>query len=203
VHELKKITTPMAAFAARFRLIQRKGRELVTTVSFLRIQPSQRRPRMRHDHFATVVAIATLLLALVTAPEAKAADRGCSNASLHGTFADKDTGFVILDPSAAPIPFAAVNLVTFDGNGQMTASGFGSFGGNGGVQTEAGTYQVNRDCTGTYTVVINPGTPDAMPAHAFFVIDDSLEELQIVVTDPGTVITCVARRQFPVGDPRD
>jgi hypothetical protein len=34
-------------------------------------------------------------------------------------------------------------------------------------------------------------------AHAFFVIDDGGNELQIIVTDPGTVINCIARRLFP------
>jgi hypothetical protein len=32
---------------------------------------------------------------------------------------------------------------------------------------------------------------------AFFVIDHAGNELQIVITDPGTVINCVARKQFP------
>jgi hypothetical protein len=127
-------------------------------------------------------------------------NKGCSVASLNGTFADKDTGFVIPAPNAAPLPFAGVNAITFDGNGNMTATGFGSVGGSGGAQTEKGTYTVNPDCTGTYAVTINPGTPGAIQAHAFFVIDDSLNELQIIVTDPGTVITCIARRQFPIGD---
>ena len=36
--------------------------------------------------------------------------------------------------------------------------------------------------------------------HAYFVIDDNGNELQIVITVPGTAITCVARRQFPVDD---
>ena len=57
------------------------------------------------------------------------------------------------------------------------------------------TYTVNPDCTGTYTVS-SPG----LTVHAFFVIGDSGNELQIIITDPGTVILCVARRQFPLGD---
>ena len=152
---------------------------------------------MRHSNFAKAFAIAALALAHGIAPAARAADQGCSNASLNGAFADKDTGFIIPGPNAAPVPFAGVNAITFDGNGNMTAIGFGSVGGSGGAQTETGTYKVNPDCTGTYTVTINPG---ALTVHAFFVIDDVLNELQIIVTDPGNVITCVARRQFPVGD---
>ena len=138
-------------------------------------------------------------LALSVAPAAKAADKGCSVASLRGTFADKDVGFFTAS-NAAPIPFAGVNAITFDGNGNMTATGWGSVNGNTGAQTETGTYMVNPDCTGTYSVTINPG---GVVAHAFFVINASLNELQIIVTDPGTVVTCVARRQFPLGDWRN
>jgi hypothetical protein len=75
-------------------------------------------------------------------------------------------------------------------------TGFASVGGSG-PQTFTGTYKVNPDCTGTYSITINQG---ALSAHAFFVTDDRMNEFQIVITDPGTVITCVGRRQFPVGD---
>ena len=155
---------------------------------------------MKRNTIAKTFAITVLgALVLCTAPTAGAADKGCSNATLKGTFADKDLGFFIA-PNAAPIPFAAVNLITFDGNGHMTASGIGSVNGSAGAQTETGTYTVKPDCTGTYTVEISPG---GFAAHAFFVLDDSGNELQIIVTDPGGVITCTARRQFPVGDWRE
>lgn len=157
---------------------------------------------MKRETIGKTLALAALCaLAVGLTPAAKAAsDKGCSNASLSGSFADKDTGYVIPSANAAPIPFAGVNVIAFDGNGKMTATGFGVVGGSGGPQTETGTYTVNPDCTGTYTVTINPG---GLVAHAYFVIDDTLNELQIVITDPGTVITCVARRQFPSGDWRN
>ena len=65
---------------------------------------------------------------------------------------------------------------------------------NGSVSpgVETGTYQVNADCTGTYTI-----TGRGLTIDAFFVIDEAGNELQIVITDPGTVINCVARKQFP------
>jgi hypothetical protein len=58
---------------------------------------------------------------------------------------------------------------------------------------ETGTYQVNPDCTGTYTV-----TGGGLTIDAFFVIDQDGNELKIVITDPGNVINCVAVKQFPV-----
>ena len=141
----------------------------------------------------TIAAITVLAVGL--APTANA--KGCSNATLKGTFAEKDTGFIPNPPPANPSLFAGVNLDTFDGKGTITAIGFATVDGNGAPQTEIGTYTVNPDCTGTYTVQINPG---AITAHAFFVIDESGDELQIIVSDPGAVVTCIARRQFPVGD---
>jgi hypothetical protein len=146
----------------------------------------------------TIAAVTALALGI--APTANAHDKGCSNATLKGTFAEKDTGFVT-NPSPAPASlFAGVNLETFDGKGTITASGFASLDGNGGPQTETGTYTVNPDCTGTYAVQISPG---GFTAHAFFVIDDDGNELQIVVTDPGTVINCIARRLSPVREDPD
>jgi hypothetical protein len=135
-------------------------------------------------------------LALGIAPTANAHDKGCSNATLKGTFAEKDTGFIMNSPPTPPSLFAGVNLDTFDGNGTITATGFATLDGNGAPQTETGTYKVDPDCTGTYEVQISPG---GFTAHAFFVIDDGGNELQIIVTDPGNVITCIARKQFPAG----
>ena len=60
--------------------------------------------------------------------------------------------------------------------------------------TETGTYSVNSDCTGTYTVQISPF---GITSQASFVIDSSGDELEILVTDPGSVITCVAKRLYP------
>src|SRR5262249_55239799 len=134
-------------------------------------------------------------LALSIAPAAMAADKGCSNATLKGSFSDRDTGWIFPSANAAPLPFAGVNVDTFDGNGNMTSTGFSSVNGAVSSGTAKGTYTVNSDCTGTYTVSA-PG----LTVHAYFVIDESGDELQIVITDPGTVILCVARRQFPQGD---
>jgi hypothetical protein len=141
----------------------------------------------------TIAAVAALTLGL--APIANAQGVACSNASLRGTFADKDTGFITA-PAALAGPFAGVNLETFDGNGTLTGAGTASQNGNIVSITFTGTYTVNPDCTGTYTVLISPL---GLTTHAFFVIDDNGNELQIVITDSGNVITCLARRQFPVG----
>ena len=83
----------------------------------------------------TIAAITVLALGL--APTANA--KGCSNATLKGTFAEKDTGFIPNPPPANPSLFAGVNLDTFDGKGTITAIGFATVDGNGAPQTEIGT----------------------------------------------------------------
>jgi hypothetical protein len=134
-----------------------------------------------------MMAVTAFVLALTAAPAAKAADLGCSNAILRGTYSDQDTGVIV-----GLGPFAGVNVDTFDGKGHMTISGISSVNGQVSPGVETGTYTVNPDCTGTYTVEGGGLTIDA-----FFVIDDDGNELKIVITDPGNVINCVARRQFP------
>jgi hypothetical protein len=147
----------------------------------------------------TIAALTAVALGIVSTASAE----GCSNATLKGTYADKDNGYIINAPPTAPSLFAGVNLETFDGNGTITAIGFATVDGTGGPQTETGTYTVNPDCTGTYQVTISPG---GFTTHASFVIDEDGNELQIIVTDAGNVITCIARRQSPkrgMPDPGD
>lgn len=133
----------------------------------------------------TIVAV--LALGLTAAPAAKAADRNCSNATLRGPYADQDTGTIV-----GVGPFAGVNVDSFDGKGNLTISGWSSVNGSVSQGVETGTYQVNPDCTGTYTV-----SGGGLTVDGFFVIAQDGNELQIVITDSGNVINCIARKQFP------
>ena len=144
----------------------------------------------------TLTIVAVTVLALGLAPTASADDRGCTNATLNGTFSQRGTGVIIAPPSIAG-PMANVGTLTFDGRGAVAGTVVNSLNGTIVPATEKGTYHVNPDCTGTYTVQISPL---GITGNAFFVIDDLANEIQIITTDPGVVITCTARRQFPVGD---
>lgn len=138
--------------------------------------------------FAITVAAA---LALGIPSKAQAAGKECSNATLTGTFAFTSTGFIIAPPPEAG-PFAIVGKQTFDGNGAFTAAATVSQNGNIIPVTLAGTYVVNPDCTGTFTVQISPV---GITTHVFIVIDDNGKEFQAIQTDPGVVVTGNARRQ--------
>jgi hypothetical protein len=143
---------------------------------------------MKLSNTAKAMTVVTVFaLTLISGPLAKAAELGCSNATLRGTYSDQDTGTIV-----GVGPFAGVNVDTFDGRGNLTISGMSSLNGSVSPGVETGTYQVNPDCTGTYSV-----SGGGLTIDAFFVIDQDGNELQIVVTDSGTVINCVARKQFP------
>lgn len=136
----------------------------------------------------TLSIVAVFALTLTTARTAQASDKGCSNAILRGAYSDQDTGTIV-----GLGPFAGVNVDRFDGHGNMTINGYSSVNGSVSPAEETGTYEVKPDCTGTYTV--SDAFGDTF--DAFFVISDDGNELRIVITDPDTVINCIARKQFP------
>jgi hypothetical protein len=137
------------------------------------------------------MAMASALVVGITAT-AQAADKGCSNATLKGTYAYTNTGFITAPPVEAG-PFAGVGTQVFDGNGGTTATAWVSQNGNVLQVAITGTYTVNRDCTGTLTLQISPVS---ITGHAFFVISDDGAKLRAINTDPGSVITTTGTRQF-------
>ena len=146
---------------------------------------------MKRNNIAQTLAIAAIVvLASGMASTAKAADKGCTNETLKGTFVHTASGFETARPSIAG-PLVGVGTDTFDGKGGMTTTATLSINGNIVPVAATGTYKVNPDCTGTYTL---PGTT------LFFVIADSGNEIQAICIDPGVILAHVLRRQFPVGD---
>jgi hypothetical protein len=139
----------------------------------------------------TIAALTTLALAI--APTVQASDKGCSNNTLRGSYAQTGAGVITAPPDQAG-PFANVGTLIFDGNGGLTGALVVSSNGTSSPATETGSYTVNSDCTGTYTVQI---APFGITSQAYFAIDTNGDELEIIVTDPGSVITCVAKKLFP------
>jgi hypothetical protein len=134
---------------------------------------------MKHNHTAKTLAIAgAMVLSLGLAPAVKAADMRRTNASLKGTFSHMGTGFI-----TGVGPLAGVGTDTFDGNGGITGTASLSMNGTIASVTETGTYKVNPDCTGTYTVSSGGGS-----TTAFFVIADGGNEVKAVCMDPGIAV---------------
>ena len=112
----------------------------------------------------TIAAVTAFALAI--SPTANADDKGCSNATLKGTFAYTSTGFITAPPDFAG-PYAEVGQQVFDGKGGTTAAVTLSQNGNILPVTITGTYTVNPDCTGTFTCRLLR----CVTVHVFFVID--------------------------------
>ena len=128
---------------------------------------------MKHSNKARALTIvAAFAFALAAGSTAKAANRGCSNATLQGTYSDSDIGTII----GAGL-FVGVNLDTFDGKGNLSVSGMSSVNGSISALAASGAYTVNPDCTGTCTVSDSVGDT----FQSFFVIDQGGNELQIVI----------------------
>jgi hypothetical protein len=139
------------------------------------------------------VACATLVgLGFVTAAQA-AEHRGCSNASLRGSFGFTSTGTHLTLPAPFGGPFAEVGRQSFDGKGNTELTATLSSNGNIVTVTSQGTYVVNPDCTGSFTLFVLPFNTTV---NADFVIDDDGAELRVIATDPGVVESRDYRRQF-------
>jgi hypothetical protein len=149
---------------------------------------------MKHSNTIRIFTIAAVAaLALGVAPSAKAqGNKGCSSATMLGTFAYTVTGSFVAAP-AAPGPYAEVGAQTFDGNGGTTVNGMSNTNGTAAATSRTGTYTVNVDCTGTFSIDIRPG----ISSHYFFVIANDGSAYQAVCLDPVAVITRFGTRLYP------
>jgi hypothetical protein len=129
-----------------------------------------------------LIAVAAGALLLTLAPKVSAA-RGCSSASIIGTFGYTHTGTRI--DGGNPGPRAEVGTFTADGHGNLTGSKTKSENGTitQGV-TFTGTYSVNSDCTGSATITNSDGDV----RHVDLVILKN-HEINWIQTDDGRAAT--------------
>ncbi len=143
---------------------------------------------------AWLLAVPMLYAQSAIAQEESDMLKGCSNATLRGSFGYTSTGTLLLAFVSPPYagPFAEVGRQTFDGKGKTSATGTLSANGNiFSKVTFEGTYAVNPDCTGSMTISSSLGV-----SHADFVIDDDGTELRAIFTDSGVVESRVYKKQF-------
>jgi len=145
------------------------------------------------QRFVKILAIAVLNALALGVAHAQA-NRGCTNATVQGTFAYTSTGAIIKPPEIAG-PVAEVGTQTFDGNGGTAATAMLSSNGTILPLTMTGSYKVNSDCTGTARLQVL--TPFQAEIDVYFVIDSGGDGFQGMETNDGFVITRVARRLFP------
>ena len=151
------------------------------------------------------IAPATLVLAVVAVfvlgvrPRAQADEhRGCSNASLQGSFGFTSMGTLLALPAPFAGPFGEIGRQTFDGQGNT--GGNATFSANGNIRrvTFQGAYVVNPDCTGSMTLYVSP-IGATVPLD--FVIDDDGTELRAITTGnvTGNTESRVYKKQFSRG----
>ena len=119
---------------------------------------------------ATTITFAFLFLALGSPAKAQTGDNdGCRDSTLHGDYAFTISGQIFV-PNGPVIQRSGVAMTHFNGNGSFTQVDFLLSSPNAapppgaaptdpvtGFHTEeTGTYTVNPDCTGTYTIHFPP-----------------------------------------------
>ena len=133
--------------------------------------------------FAKVACIASLILVFVLALGSAswaqpAHPAACSNATLSG-----NSGFTITGTDASG-PTVAGGQITADGNGHFTGTVTSSEDGTVTDLADAkGTYAIKANCTGKGAITPKGGST----SHFTFTVVSRGTELELVVTDSGTV----------------
>ena len=127
---------------------------------------------------------ALLIGAMSLATNAQAEHKGCSVASLNGSFGFYRTG------STSAGPLAALGMFTFDGKG--TVSGSQSISRNGTFQYDVviapAPYMVNADCSGKLVA------PDRVTEIGRLVVTDDGNGLYILSESNGNAVYGVGRK---------
>ena len=139
----------------------------------------------------TLVAVAALIILRGTFPSGtlpkvhaqEEAKEGCSLETLKGryglTFSGLTTRAMVPAAIDAFVPVVGGGLVTFDGEGHLTAAETVSVGGQIAPVNVLGTYTVNSDCTGSFTT---------SHAHLDLVIVRGGKEILAVNEDQGNAV---------------
>jgi hypothetical protein len=140
---------------------------------------------MQRKFIMHVVGLVVLALAAVTSGYAQSEWGPCSNRMLSGTYGFTIQGTKLGGPGPVG-PQVGVAMAHFDGKGHFTQ--IDSVTINGEVVSDFthtpanGAYQVNPDCTGTFSITFTDGRP---PVVTNFVLVDNGAEIDTVVMSAG------------------
>jgi hypothetical protein len=135
----------------------------------------------------TILSFALLLAGLVSAAHAQNGTTSCSLSTLKGNYSVQGQGMVVAQfPGfpAPPFPFAEVAIDFIDGAGNITGKFTLNADGVVVSGTVKGTYTMNPDCTGTFSLLTDLGFP---VNETFLVLKNG--GLRLVQTDPFVVVT--------------
>jgi hypothetical protein len=137
------------------------------------------------------ISLFLLTFALTASSTLTAHASACSNSTIKGTYAFTIHGQVFV-PNGPTLLIDGLAKTTFDGNGNLTQVDAVAVNGNvaPGWASNTGTYSVNPDCTGTFTVT-NGNQP---PVHLQMIVAQSGNTIHDMVIDPGFATTAEAER---------
>jgi len=138
-------------------------------------------------------ALATVAFALSAATTLPAQAKDCSLASVAGSYGYTTSGFVAT-PANTFVPVVAAGKISFDRYGNVSGTQTRVAAGSALDETYSGTYKVNPDCTGSFTVLVQP---DTRTSTVNVVWTDNTNVISAVFTNPGFVLTATARRINP------
>lgn len=132
-----------------------------------------------------------LLTAVAMTATLRAEDNhhGCSARSVAGTF-----GYIVTGTRIGVGPVAGVGQLTFHRDGTISdGKQTVSFNGTIADETYSGTFTVNSDCSGSFTVdVASPIAPRISNLDLVWVGDGNAAKAMF--TDAGTILTAEAKR---------
>ena len=130
------------------------------------------------------IVLVMFAVSVAAVPAASAAT--CSNASIKGVYGVLSTGL-----NGSGQPAASVDRVAVDGAGNLSGSSTKSIDGTLVTFTFAGTYQINKDCTGSATF----NNQDGSTKHANIYLDSGNKGAFLIQTDSGHVESSVVIAQ--------
>jgi hypothetical protein len=137
--------------------------------------------------------VITLTILLLTSCYSFAGGSSCSLAKVSGNYGYTTSGFV-LAPSGVFVPAAAAGRIVFDAQGNVSGTQTRVVAGSALAETYSGTYTVDADCTGDFTVVVQP---DTRASSVHLVWTGNAKGISAVFTTPGFVLTATANRISP------
>jgi hypothetical protein len=140
---------------------------------------------MNRKYFAHSVALVALALAVLGSAYAEGYSSSCNNETIAGAYGFTVQGTKLTGPGPTG-PQIGVAMAEFDGKGGFTQIDAVTI--NGVVVADFthtpanGTYTVNPDCTGTFTIDFTDGRP---PVVTNFVVVEGGLEIDTVVVSAG------------------
>jgi hypothetical protein len=150
---------------------------------------------MKLTHTLLATTLACLTAFLTVALPAQAAP--CSVDIVAGTYGYTFSGFVNNPAGLLPAPFlpaAAAGRIAFHKDGTVTGIQTRVVAGSALDEEYSGTYTVNADCTGSFTVNV---TPDTRTSTVKVVWNDNAKGSTAVFATPGFTMTGISKRIGP------